>query len=406
MPFTPACSGERWTPKALLSAVGLVLASCHPVSEASLARPTAAEASPSSAAAPAPESETRDDDLGPASAAHDDEAEEASELLADDAEAPEAEAEATIRPHPLDGWSAEQIEVAVRDDLASLGSISVGSPSAGALINGVQAEAGALYQVVDAAGAWGTAETVEQLERAIRAVHERFSDTPPLYLGHISAQKGGHLKPHVSHQSGRDVDLSFYYKEGARWYARARAENLDVARTWALVRALITDTDVEMILLDTSVQRLLEEHARSVGEAPSWLDSVFRGGPGKPALIRYAPGHATHLHIRFYNPQAQETFRRTAQALSEQGLVPKLVAHARHRARRGDTLGKLARQYRSSVAAIKAANGLRSSLIREGRTYRIPIPSRPARTTAPLRFPPRRVPPRAAEPVSRAEASP
>jgi hypothetical protein len=44
------------------------------------------------------------------------------------------------RPHPLDGWSDQQLADAIKRDLASLGSISLGSANAGALINGVQAE--------------------------------------------------------------------------------------------------------------------------------------------------------------------------------------------------------------------------------------------------------------------------
>ena len=109
---------------------------------------------------------------------------------------------------------------------------------------------------------------------------------------------------------------------GGRWYARAHAKNLDRERTWTLVRALITETDVDLILIDHSIQRLLEEHARSIGEDPTWLDSVFRGVPGKlPPVIRHAEGHATHLHVRFFNPIAQETGRRMLELMVRKQLV-------------------------------------------------------------------------------------
>lgn len=298
-----------------------------------------------------------------------------------------------VRPHPLDGWTTEQLAQAVENDLAELGSLSIGAPSAGALLNGVRAEASPLFEPVHAAGAWGTLETLEYLSAAIRKVHERFPGTPPLSLGHISSREGGPLSPHLSHQSGRDVDLSFYYVKGARWYARATRANLDLPRTWALVRALITETDVEMILVDHSIQGLLRAHALSEGENPEWVSGLFVGAGKLRPILRHAPGHATHLHIRFYNPIAQESARRCHPLLLKAGKTRALASFVHHRARRGDTLGKLAKKYGVSVKAIQAANGLRNSFIREKRSYRIPTRAKPIPIpSAPLRFPPRRLP--------------
>lgn len=44
----------------------------------------------------------------------------------------------------------------------------------------------------------------------------------------------------------------------------------------------------------------------------------------------------------------------------------------KHLIKRGDTLSGIARKYGTTVAKIKAANGLKSDLIREGRTLTIP----------------------------------
>ena len=41
-----------------------------------------------------------------------------------------------------------------------------------------------------------------------------------------------------------------------------------------------------------------------------WLDGLFDPGrEGRPAIIRHAPEHLNHMHIRFYNPVAQRTGR-------------------------------------------------------------------------------------------------
>ncbi len=68
--------------------------------------------------------------------------------------------------------------------------------------------------------------------------------------------------------------------------------------------------------------------------------------------------------------------------------------YLRYKVRNGDTLGRLARKFKTSVKAIKRANRLRSSRIYARRTYKIPqrggvgSPSKRA-----LVIPARRLPP-------------
>lgn len=257
-------------------------------------------------------------------------------------------------------------------------------------------------QLVDPHHSWGTQETVDFLRSAVASVRAQFPDAHPLYLGHISAKHGGPLSPHRSHQSGRDVDISYYYVgDSARWYARATKRTLDVEKTWAFVRALLELTDVNLIIIDHSIQRLLRAHASALGEDAAWLDSVFRGVPGKRRpLIVHASGHATHMHIRFFNPIAQESARRAMPLLTALGSVDPPVHFVMHRVKPGETLGMLARKYRTTVRAIRKANGLRSNKIIAKRQYR--VPTRAKVTAGPkISIPPRRLPPsRPAHPAS------
>lgn len=295
--------------------------------------------------------------------------------------------------HPLDGLDDAAILALLRDAPEQLGSMSLGTPNGGRLVNGVRLPEDPRWEIIGAPSTWGTQETVDALLRSVRAVHAAFPDTKPLYIGHISSEHGGPLAPHLSHQSGRDVDVSYYYAGEERWFTRATAKNLDRARSWALVRAFITLTDVELILIDASIQRLLREHAESIGEDHAWLDEVFRGGSRGPALIRHASGHGTHIHVRFYSPIARETARRAAPAMIELGLIEPPQVFAYHRAKKGDTLGKLARQYGTTVPAIQRANGLRSTVIIAKQTYRIPRPGAVPPAPSPVTVPPRRLPP-------------
>ncbi|HEX2874669.1 MAG TPA: penicillin-insensitive murein endopeptidase [Polyangiaceae bacterium] len=330
------------------------------------------------------------------------EAEEPHDALDDsgDSTEPAAVEALSARPHPLDSWTDAQIKDAVKHDLRSLGPMSLGSPNAGALLNGVQASENPFFKPISPSGAWSTQETLDFLSLALGRVHEQFPGTPPLALGDISGKSGGPSPPHVSHQSGRDVDIAYFYNDGASWYARGTVKNLDLPRNWAFVRALIAETDVDLILIDHSIQALLEEYARKQGEDPAWLSGVFRGVPGKlRPLIRHAPGHATHIHIRFFNPVAQETARRCHSALLEAKLTQAPQSFITHKVKKNETLGMISRKYGVSVPRLRAVNGLKSSLIRAKSSLRVPVATRGPTGPGPrLRVPARRVPPASERP--------
>jgi murein endopeptidase len=333
-----------------------------------------------------------------------DEEDDGNEGAVDDAFDSEPAPDATIAlPHPLAGVSSAEIEKRLLSRPASLGSMSIGKPSAGLLFNAVAMPAGDDWTVVAPGQSWATEETVHYLETAIRSVRSKFPDTQKLSIGDISAKGGGYLSPHLSHQSGRDVDISYYYVDGARWYRRADAQNLDARRTWAFVRALVTETDVELLLIDHSIQKLLREEAEREGENGEWLDALFRGKGNLSPLIRHAPGHATHLHIRFYSPIAQETGRRAYPALVAHHLVRAGAAYVVHVAKKGDTLEGLAKRYHTTVKTIRRANNLRSNLIQAKKAYRIPQAGHapPSVAAAPVTIPPRRMPPGPALPPVR-----
>jgi LysM repeat protein len=320
---------------------------------------------------------------------------------------PTADAPAPVQPrlrarpltaHPLLGKGNEEIERMVQSDLASLGSMSFGTATRGGLLNAVYLPSDARWISVDPTHAWGTAETIEYLLTAIDAVHAEFPDSHPLFIGDLSRQRGGYLQPHLSHQSGKDVDVSYYYTRDVKWYTRATPSNLDRQRTWTIVRALIARTDVQFIFIDRRVQRWLRSYAEAVGEDRGWLESVFDGIPGEPAIIRHEPGHDTHFHVRFFNPVAEETARRCYNALVAHKKLLPMRFNVAHKVKRGETLGGIAKKYGTTVAALMRANGLKKSVIKADKTYYIPR-NGPAAPANPLEVPPRRIPPPARPPT-------
>ncbi len=321
------------------------------------------------------------------------------ETLSDDTEEhSEVEEEARVPlAHPLDEVSAAELRRLVVEDLASLGSLSLGRPSSGRLMNGVQPEPSSLLELVDPAHAFGTTETVSYLMTALNRVAELHPNTPKAFVGDLSAPRGGPLSPHVSHQSGRDVDLGFFVLGAHQsWYQRATPKNLDLPRTWTLIRTLVTDTDIEMILIDQSLFAPLIDYAISVGEDPTWVRSLFAIQGSRRPLVRHAPGHATHLHLRFYNPVAQESARRLAPILIEKGKLAPLVTVRNHLAKRGESLARLAARYGVPMGEIRRINGMRGTTLFAGRTYRIPVRGGVQVSVPRVTIPARRLPPRPA----------
>lgn len=275
------------------------------------------------------------------------------------------------------------------DDCPSLGSMSLGVAEAGRLINGVQMPEGDAWSIVDPTNAWGTQETIDALTTVAREVNASFTDAK-LRINHIGRQNGGWLRPHQSHQSGRDVDLGFFYRQGVNPGAptQAREKEIDLARNWTLIRSLVINADVQFILVDKRVQKVLADYALAIGEKKEWVDKLFLGAD---TLVKHARRHRDHFHVRFFAPRSQELGARISPILTSRADENVLI----HRVVKGDSLGKLAAKYNSTVSMIQKANGLKTNALSVGRTLNVPIrgPCTQCPLPPPLVVPPRLLPP-------------
>ena len=295
-----------------------------------------------------------------------------------------------------DGTSARTDGPAPLDPMQRLGSISVGHPNAGFLVNGVRMPPGDAWVLSLPDHAWGTDETIESLARALNRVAVELPGGPRAIIGSISAEHGGPLAPHRSHRTGRDVDVHLFlvHRRPGSWYEPGTAENLDLPRCWAFLEALIVDSDLDFVLVDQSVQDLLEAYALAAGRDPSWIADVFDGasGPGSD-LIKHVPGHRGHFHVRFVSPFSRRRGVELYDRLVEQSQIEPPIREVRHVVGAGDTLLGLARRYSVSVADIQSLNGLGSSLIRTGQELRITAPVDLPGARDPVIVPRRRLPP-------------
>ena len=294
-----------------------------------------------------------------------------------------------LAPEVLENDVATLRDTAERDP-RGLGPLSIGTPDAGLLLNPMPFPEGSYWTLREPDEAWATDETIDFIMNAIEAVEARYPGSPRLVIGDLSNPRGGRIDRHRSHQAGRDADLGLYYRGGeAATFRAARAKDLDLPRTWALVRALVTESDIDRIFLDRSLIRVLYDEALAEGEDRGWLADIF-GRTSEKGIIQHERRHKDHLHARFYNRRAQEQGRIVYPVLVETGVAPPPTL--RHRVRSGETLGSIARRYGTSVTAIRRANGLKSTFVRAGRSYTIPIRKAPV-DSGPVVVPPRRLPP-------------
>lgn len=179
---------------------------------------------------------------------------------------------------------------------------SIGSASGGHFVEGMPMITDTHWVVRNPARAWATPQTVRRLAAGLRHIAARYPGASTMMIGDMSRFGGGRIRPHRSHQSGRDADVSYYrlgrVDDGEFW--DARSEEFDVARTWALFRYWIKRDWAEFIFVDHAIQQMLADYAYSVGEDPEFVQRVIEiEGGGKRSIIRYSPGHTHHFHVRF-----------------------------------------------------------------------------------------------------------
>jgi transposase-like protein len=261
--------------------------------------------------------------------------------------------------------------------IASYGPISVGRPNAGFLVNGKRLRESKDWTLTAPDHAYATAETIEQLSHCITRVRKENPGAPRVHVGSLSARGGGKITPHESHRSGRDADIFFFRSATADWTEPATSVDLDVPRTWALLRCFITDTDVDFVFIDQAVQGWLEAYALEQGEPAEWVSSLFHDQPAEGrrpaqlAVVHHAPGHQNHMHVRFVSPKARRLGVALFDRLVREGYVKPARAGIEHTVAQGETLSSIARRYHVTAESLRRRNALTSKRLQPGQELSI-----------------------------------
>jgi penicillin-insensitive murein DD-endopeptidase len=141
----------------------------------------------------------------------------------------------------------------------------------------------------------------------------------PLLVGDLSAEHGGPLYGHHSHQSGRDADVGFFALDAegkplrmSRFVAysgdgKARDQSgarFDDYRNWLMVLTWLKDerADIQYVFVSTPLRKRLLDFASARPEYAPYVEEVSQFLLQPPN----ADPHDDHFHVRIACPKSNE----------------------------------------------------------------------------------------------------
>ena len=198
----------------------------------------------------------------------------------------------SLRAHPDQLRVGQTIILREQKVLAGSG-VSRGLANNGSLAGGIQLKDGPGYHVRNPKRSYGTPLTISLIMDAMAAYHKKYPKASLFSIGDLSVQGGGKLSPHLSHQSGRDVDIT---------YIRDSNGKLDVEKNWFAIEYFLKTKKVQYIFVDYNLQSEFYNYARSKGYSEAELKTLIQYPNGKQsymAIVRHSKGHVSHFHVRF-----------------------------------------------------------------------------------------------------------
>lgn len=175
-------------------------------------------------------------------------------------------------------------------------STATGTMEAGRLINGAQLLEGDYIELADHtrthSNNWGTNQVVNSLEVGGCAVF--WKTGVKMQVNDLSAQNGGVLAPHKTHQRGLDADVPLMCIDGSRHYSCGRQSKFDAETSWIFVKALASTTPVQRIFLRQAMIDKLRQYANIHETNYQLRQAIFA------RLLAPEERHYTHFHLRFH----------------------------------------------------------------------------------------------------------
>ncbi|GEM_PF-2120615 len=278
---------------------------------------------------------------------------------------------------PVPGFSEPTFDDVIQELRAQTRGVSLGRANKGIVYATVEMPlAGPTWRFMSVVASrktnFGTADLVAILMRASADVAEQFPGSV-LTVGNMGLAGGGKIVQSKSHQSGRDVDVAFYAldRKGTplatgtfvRFNAEGRGSGgltLDVERTWAFVRAMVSfeSPAVQWMFASRGVVDLLLAHAREIGEQ-DWVVDRARQVLHQPSDSN---PHDDHFHIRIHCSEydmalgCEEFGTQRPWLIRDMSVVEAHVVELRDRALRSEGVDAVAALERLALIRIPSAD--------------------------------------------------
>jgi murein endopeptidase len=184
---------------------------------------------------------------------------------------------------------------------------SKGRPSHGSLVQATYLGSGDGYRLRFPRNAYGMPSVNKAIKACVKHVVTRNAGTADILVGDISRPTGGRFPPHHSHQSGRDADIGYYLAGNVQntTMHRVGPNNVDHDKNWDLLECLLRHHDIVRVYMDKAIQKAMVKHLVNKKRITTALASRLfeerakRGRLRSKALVKHAPLHDTHIHVRF-----------------------------------------------------------------------------------------------------------
>lgn len=155
---------------------------------------------------------------------------------------------------------------------------------------------------------WGATPMIDMIQKTAADMSRRYPGRDRLQVEDISAENGGDIDGHGSHENGLDVDLGFFKVNGIEHDPRATGQmyapkmveggrptaNFDLERNWELMKTLHRHGNVQKVFIDQVLKNEMCRYAKSKGDYNSNIQ-VLRS-------LRHETNHQDHIHVRLRCP--------------------------------------------------------------------------------------------------------
>ena len=121
-------------------------------------------------------------------------------------------------------------------------------------------------------------------------------------VGNLSRRDGGHLNPHRSHQSGRDVDIGFILKKPPKKgiFINTTPKGLHLYKQWVVLKCFLDNPDTKMIIMERSIVGAMKRYIKRIYKTrKTKLNKYLKFFPGRRKAVIIADNdHRSHMHIR------------------------------------------------------------------------------------------------------------